>query len=148
MNLTIAGIGAALLVIFAVLHFLRIFPTIRAACAFAGVCLVAGAAAGAAGFDFVIVVVSWVESLLSDLTQWLIGVRIGALVLAIPLVIVFIHDMHPKNSASKRTGWAGIALALVMIAGVAQIPVLSRIPGDLRTGVTNARTSIQSGQGH
>ena len=147
MNLTIAGIGAALLVIFAVFHFLRIFPTIRAVCAFAGVCLVAAAAAGAVGFDFVIVVVTWVENLLSDLTQWLLGVRIGALVLVIPLIAIFLHDLHPKNKAGQRTGWAGVALALVLIAGVAQIPVLSRIPGDLRTGVTNARTSIQSGQG-
>lgn len=140
MNLTIAGIGAALLVLFFVLHFLGIFATIRAACAFAGVCLIAGAAAGAAGFDFVTGIVAWVEGLLSDVTQWLVGVRIGALVLVIPLLAIFIHDMHPKNKAGKRTGWAGIALALVLIVGVAQIPALGKIPGDVRSGFQSVQT--------
>lgn len=147
MNLTIAAIGGGLIVLFVVFHLLGILPTTRAAFVFAGICLVAGAAAGAAGFDFVIVLVTWVESLLSDITQWLIGVRLGPLILLIGSGAFFIHDLHPKHGAGKRTGWAAITLALVLIVGVAQVPALSHIPGDIQQGVNNARTSVQTG-GH
>jgi hypothetical protein len=141
MNASLAEIGAGLLVVFGVLYFLGVFTTIRAACAFVGICLVAGAATGSLGFDLVIRCVAWVESLISDLTHDLIHVRIGALVLLLVCGLIFLHDMHPKQGARKRTGWAGIALGLVMIVGVAQIPAVNHVPADVRSGVTNVQHS-------
>lgn len=139
MNATLAEIGAGLLGVFAVCYFLRIFATLRAAAAFVGICLVASAASGALGFDLVIRLITWTEGLVSDLTGWLLGVRIGPLILLVITGAIFIHDMHPKNNAGKRTGWAGIALGLVMIVGVAQIPAVNHIPGDVRTGVSHVQ---------
>lgn len=139
MNATLAEVGAALLAVFAVCYFLNIFATIRAAAAFVGICLVASAATGSLGFDLIIRVLTWIEGLLSDLTGLLVGVRVGPLVLLVIFGAIFIHDLHPKNNAGKRTGWAGIALGLVMLIGVSQIPAVSHIPGDVRTGVQNAQ---------
>ena len=53
--------------------------------------------------------------------------------------VIFVHDLWPKHSASKRTGWAGVALAL-LLAGVSGIPALNSIVPGIRSGVTSVRT--------
>jgi hypothetical protein len=145
MNLTLGAIGLGLLVGWWVCHFLGIFATLRACAAFVGTCLIAGAATGALGFDIVIKAVTWVEGWISDLTYALVHVRAGGLVLLIIFGAIFLYDLHPKHNAGKRTGFAGIALALVLIVGVAQIPALNGVPSDVRTGVSNAQTATQGG---
>ncbi len=145
MNATLAEIGAGLLALFALLQWQHILPTVRTFAGFVGVCLIAAGATGALGFDLVINLVKWVESLLSDLTNWLFHVRVGALVLVIFLGGFVLINLHPKNKTHKHTGLAAIALALVLLVGVAQIPALSNIPPSVRSGVSNAQSTVNGG---
>ena len=147
MTITLGGLGVAFLVLWFLLHKAGRLPTTAAVLAFTGVCLIAGAAAGAVGFNLLIKGVQLLESLLSDLTNLLIGQRVGPLILVLICGFTFVVGLHPKNKADKRTGLAGAALALILIAGVAQFPVLNGIPASVRNGVGNAQTSIQGG-GH
>jgi hypothetical protein len=147
MNFTTGGIGAAALILFILFWKRDIFATFRLILAIVGVCLIASAAAGALGFNLLLTIVQWVENLLSDLTNALIGVRVGALLLLLVLGVEVFVSLHPKNKASKHAGWAGVGLVLVLLVGVSQLPALSHIPGDIRQGVSNAQTSVQSG-GH
>lgn len=143
MDLTLAGIGLAALVLFAIFHWRDYFRGIRAVLAFGGIILVAGAASGALGFNLLIKLVTWIEALLSDLTYAAIHLRAGAFVLFLFLGAWFAIDMHPKNKASRATGWVGLALAIVIIVGVPQLPWLQKVPPAVRNGVQNAQTTVQ-----
>jgi len=145
MNMTLAEIGAGLLAFDLLCHWLRIFATLRAIAGFVGVCLLAAAASGALGFDLLLKLVTFVESLISDLTGWLFHVRVGALVLVIVLGGFVLYNLHPKNTTHRHAGLAAIALALVLVAGVAQIPWLNNIPAGVRSGVGNAQSAVNGG---
>ena len=147
MTITLGGLGVAFLVLWFLLHKAGKAPTTAAVLAFTGICLIAGTAAGAVGFDLLIKGVQLLENLLSDLTYLLIHQRVGALALVLICGFTFVMGLHPKNKADKKTGLAGIALALLLIVGVAQFPALNNIPAAVRNGVGNAQSSIQSG-GH
>lgn len=145
MNLSLAEWGVALLAVFGLCMWLKIFTAFRIFCGFVGTCLVAAAASGALGFDLVIKGVTLVESLLSDLTAWLFHVRAGALVLLIVLGGFTVYSIHPKNPTHRHAGLAAIGLALVLIVGVAQIPAVNGVPSDVRSGVGNAQTAVNGG---
>src|ERR1035441_3908084 len=136
-----AGLGVALLVAFLVFHYLGIFTTIRAVLAIIGLCLL-----GAAGFglNLLVVVTTWLQGLVGDITHWIFGVRFPA-ALFIILVLILIYDLHPKNKAGKRTAWVGVFVVLLMLGGVAGFPAVHNIPNDIRRGVENAQTAVQSG---
>lgn len=147
MNLSIAGIGLACLVLFFLLHRKDAAPTFRLVLALVGTCLIADAAASAMGFNLLLDVVRWIEGLLSWVTLHVIGIAAGPELLLLILGFEVVWALHPKHKTGKNVGWAAIGLVLVLLVGVAQFPALNHIPGDIRQGVDNARTSIQSG-GH
>ena len=132
---SLPALGVLMLVLFGVFYWLAIFATIRAILAFTGTILVgtSGFVGGALG-----AVARWLVTLGGTLTSWAFGTSVLAAV-TIVVLVVFIHDLHPKNSAGKRTGWAGILLAALLIGGVTGIPALNHVPAAVRTGVQNAQ---------
>jgi hypothetical protein len=134
MSLTV--IGVLCLVAFLLFDFLRILVKIRTVLGFIGVCII-----GTTGW--VGHALTWTATELGRLTDMLTGWAFGA---AIPVVLLFVlvvfvaHDMHPKKSASRRTGWLAIALAAVLVAGVSGLKAANDIPASVRNGVTNAKT--------
>ena len=132
------GLGAVMLVLFGVFYWLAILPATRAILAFTGTILIAengfiGSALGA--------VARWLSTLGGTVTSWLFG----AAILGIPFIItavIFIHDLMPRHTALKRTGWAGIILAAMLVAGATGIPALSGVAPAVRSGVTNARSIV------
>jgi hypothetical protein len=139
-SLSIAAIGLIMLVLFGTFYWLTIFATLRAILAFAGICCI-----GLNGFVGHVFghIATWAAHLSSVVSVALFGAAaVGALIITIPLVVVFIHDLHPKKTAGKRTGWAGIALAIILVAGVSGIQAANNIPSQVRTGVTSAKTGL------
>jgi len=141
-SLSATGLGVLMLVLFGVFYVLGIFATIRAVLAFVGTCLI-----GTVGFlgGALHAVALWVSNLAASLTGWAFAAPVGGLVLVVIAGVIFIHDLMPKHTAGKRTGWAGVALAALLIAGVSGIPQLNNIPAGVQNGVTNARTVVNGG---
>lgn len=125
MKLTVPELGVLLLILFGVLHFLGIFTTIRAVLVFLGV-----VAVGVTGFLGRILgdVGVWAQHAFGAVTGWAVGVPLAA-GLFIVLGIIFVHDLHPKHSTGKRTGWIGLALGVLVAVGVAGIPALNGLHG-------------------
>lgn len=141
-SLSATGIGVLMLVLFGVFYFLSIFATVRAILAFVGTCLV-----GTVGFlgGALHATALWISNFTDSVTGWAFAASVGGLVLVVITGVIFIHDLMPKKTAGKRTGWAGIALAALLIAGVSGISQLNNIPGGVQNGVTNARTVVNGG---
>lgn len=134
--LSLAAIGVILLVLFGVFYWLAIFATIRAIFAFVGMILV-----GSAGFvgTAMTTIGAWVSHIGADISNWAFGIPVLA-VAAIVVGVVFIHDLMPKHSAGKRTGWAGLLLAGMIIAGATGIPALNSVGSAIQSGVSSVRT--------
>jgi len=137
-----SALGVLMLVLFGVFYWLSIFATIRAILAFVGTCLI-----GTAGFlgGALHALATWVTSLANSGTGWAAGVAVGGTALVLVTGIVFVHDLMPKHTAGKRTGWAGVALAVLLLAGVSGISQLNSIPAGVTNGVTNARSVVNGG---
>ena len=137
-SLSLAGIGVLFLVLFGVFYYLAIFATIRALLAFIGGILV-----GTAGFigGALSAVGSWVSHISTTLTGWLFGVPVLPAVTII-IVAIFVYDLWPKNQTRKRTGWAGLILAAMIIAGATGIPALNSFGTVIQGGVTSARAIV------
>jgi len=135
-------IGVIMIVLFITFYWLNIFATIRALLAFGGVCIL-----GTTGFLGSVLghIAEWLANLSASASGWAVGVSVAGLLITIPTLVVFIHDLHPKHAAGKRTGWAGILLAALLVTGVSGIAALNKIPADVRTGVTNAQTAVTTG---
>jgi hypothetical protein len=131
-----------MLVLFGVFYWLSIFATIRAILAFVGMCLI-----GTAGFlgGTLHALATWATHLADSSTAWATGVAVGGTALVIVTGVIFVHDLMPKHTAGKRTGWAGIALAVLLLAGVSGISQLNSIPAGVQTGVSNARSAVNGG---
>jgi len=135
-SFTVNAIGVLALVLFGVFYWLGILPTTRAVLAFTGTCLVTtGFLAGA-----VDAVASWLTNIANSATGWATGIEVGGTALVIVTGVVFVHDLMPKHTAGKRTGWAGVLLAALLVIGASGIPALNNIPA----GVRNAVASVQS----
>ena len=140
MSLTPSELGVLFLVLFGLFYWLGIFAKLRAVLAFIG-----GIGIADGGF---------VGRLLSDLgrslqravgavTAWAFGASLAA-GLFIVLVVIFIHDLHPKKSASKRTGWVAILLGAILVVGVFQIPALAPVTAALRSLPSSIVTFLNS----
>lgn len=136
-SLPASVIGVIMLAMFLTFYWLKIFPTTRAILAFVGFCLVAGGGGHITGA--IEQGARWAAHLGGTATEWAAGISAGALIITIPVAIIFIHDLHPKNTAGKRTGWAGIALAALLVSGVSGISAANGIPSDIVHGVNNAK---------
>lgn len=136
-SMTVSAVGAVLLVLFGIFYWLRIFHTAGAICAFVGMCLVG--TSGVIG-GILAHVATWAAGLANHATVWAFGVGAGAVAVTLITAVIFIHDLMPKHAAGRRTGWAGIVLALLLITGVSGITAANSIPGTVRGGVTNVRT--------
>jgi hypothetical protein len=136
-SLTLLGIGVLMLVAFGLFYWLTIFATFRAILAFAGVILV-----GYAGWlgRTIHTVTMWIVHLGNSLTGWALGVAVCGTALTLIAGGIFLHDLHPKKATQKRTGWAGVALALLLLAGATGIPALNGIAPGIRNGVSSVRT--------
>jgi hypothetical protein len=140
-SFTVSAIGVLCLVLFGVFYWLGIFATIRAILAFTGTCLI-----GTTGFlgGALHAAATWLASLASSGTAWATGIAVGGTALVIVTGVIFVHDLMPKHTANKRTGWAGVALAALLIAGVSGVQALNNIPGGVRNGVTSVQTVLGS----
>lgn len=129
--------GAALLALFAVFYYLRIFPTITAIFGLVSVvCL------GLSG---------WIGRVLTDIAGWIVHLTntvtadaIGetfAGVLALVLIVIFLHDMHPRHQTRQRTAWVGVALGVLIVAGLTGIPALGGLRSDI-TGTVSSALSL------
>jgi MFS family permease len=136
-SLSLSLIGAIMLVLFGVFYWLSVLATTRAILAFLGTILIAGA-----GFigGALTTVATWLSNLGGSVSGWAFGVHAGGIIATIIVGVVFIHDLMPKKTAGKRTGWAGIILAALIVSGVTGIPALSNVPSAVRNGVQNAQT--------
>ena len=140
-SLTVNGIGVLMLILFGVFYFLGIFATLRAVLAFVGTCILGtagfiGSALSAAG--------TWLVNLANSGTSWAFGIGLGGTALVIITGVIFVHDLMPKHTAGKRTGWAGVFLAVLLVAGVSGIPALNHLPGQVQKGVSNAKHVVGS----
>jgi hypothetical protein len=137
-SLWVTGSGAGLITLFIVFHWLGIFAKTRAVFAFLGVCLL--------GAGLVSRVLTWAATAIAGIGNWasqvLFGVSGGAALIAVVLLVIFVHDLHPKHSAGKRTSFIGIALAALLVAGVSGIATLNSIPGAAQNGVNTAKTTL------
>jgi hypothetical protein len=134
-------IGVVMLALFGLFFWLGIFATIRALLAFMGVILIAEAGfVGHALAD----AATWASHLTGSATAWAFGIN-AAIVLTIAAAVIFIHDLHPKNGAGKRTGWAGIALAALLVAGVSGWSGAHSVVNGVQSGVSNAKTITHGG---
>jgi hypothetical protein len=129
--------GLVLLLLFGLFYWLSIFALPRAVLAFTGTILIgftgwAGHAIGTATL--------WIAHMANSLTGWAFAAPVGGTILTVIAGVIFVHDLWPKRGARKRTGWAGVALALLMLAGVTGIPALNGVVPGIRTGVTSVRT--------
>ena len=134
------GLGVLMLALFGLFYWLAIFTTARALLAFVGTILV-----GFTGFFGQ--VLSWLGTEGAKFANWTLSwalgsgaAAVGGTVLTVVFLIVFVHDLHPKKTATKRAGWAGIALAVLLLAGVSQIPALNQIVPGVRNGVATVKT--------
>jgi len=126
-----------MLVLFGLFYWLNILPATRAILAFLGTILIAGA--GFVG-GVLTAVATWLANLGGSVSGWAFGVHAGGIIATIIIGVIFIHDLMPKHAAKKRTGWAGVVLAALIVSGVTGIPALSNVPGAVRNGVQNAQT--------
>jgi hypothetical protein len=135
--MTNSEIGALLLVLFGVFYWLNIFATIRALAAFIGTILV-----GSNGHlvHWLTIVVLWASHLGGTITGWAFGVALPA-AFAIVTAVVFIHDLHPKHPTQKRTGWAGVVLGLLIVAGATGVATLNNVGPAVQSGVTSVQQS-------
>lgn len=136
--LAVIGTGAGALTLWAVFHWLHIFAKTRAVLAFLGVCLLVGGLVG----KLLTGAATFIAGLSNTASTILFGVSGGVTLIAIVLIVIFIHDLHPKNSASARTSFIGIALAAILVAGVSGVTALNNIPGHVQQGVTNVKTTL------
>lgn len=135
-SLSLGAIGAICLVLFGVFYWLAVLPTTRAILAFIGGILI-----GSSGFigHALTAIGGWLSHIGAALTGWAFGFPVLAAVTVI-VGIVFIHDLLPKHSAGKRTGWAGLILAGLIVAGATGIPALNSVGTTIQGAVTSAQT--------
>lgn len=133
--MTLLEWGGVLLVVAFVLYWLGRLPKAQVILAFIGTCIVTGGLFGHVLGRAAV----WVDHATNAVTAKLFGASIPGL-LVIILAIIFFHDLHPKNGASKRTFWIGIAFAACLVAGLSTFQTLNHLPATVRTGVGNAST--------
>ena len=132
MNLTVAELGVLLLVLFGLFHYLGIVAKTRAVLAFLGAVAVGltGTVGRIAGG-----VAGWAQHIAGSVGHWAFGVSASG-ILFVALVVILVHDLHPRKSASARTGYVALAVGVLLVAGVSQIPALAPVVGAIRSLLT------------
>lgn len=127
MTFTATDLCALALILWGLFHWLRIFAKTRAVLALLSV-------VGIGGWIGRVLVdmATWLERVTGAVTGWALGVSIPA-ALFVVLVILLIHDMHPRNGASGRTSWVALAVGVLLVAGVEGIPALAPVAAWLRS---------------
>ena len=138
MALTAAGVSALCLVFWLLFHWLGIFAKTRAVLALV-------AAIGIGGFLGAVLgrVVTWLTHLTGTVTAWALGVALPA-ALFLALATILIYDLHPKNGASRRTGYVALAVGAFLVAGVTGIPALAPLASALRSLPANIANGINT----
>jgi hypothetical protein len=128
-NLTVAELGVLLLLLFGLFHYLGILAKTRAALALLGAVAVGltGTVGRIAGG-----IAGWAQHVAGNLGHWAFGVS-ASFILFVALAVILVHDLHPKKYASARTGWVALAVGVLLVAGVSQIPALAPVAGAIRS---------------
>jgi hypothetical protein len=129
MNLTVAELGVLLLVLFGLFHYLGVLAKTRAVLA-----LLAAAAVGLTGVIGHLArnMADWAQQAVGSVTTWAFGATLSA-ALFIVLVVLLVHDLHPRKNASGRTGWVALAVGIMLVAGVSQFPALAPVVNGIRS---------------
>jgi len=139
-SLTVPELGALLLVFFGLFYWLGIFAKTRAVFAFLGA--VAIGTGGAVGH-----LLARISTALANaggaLTAWLFGGAIAG-ILFIAAAAVFLHDMHPKKGAGKRTGWIALLLGASLATAAVTIPALAPVASGVNSLLANVVTFLNS----
>jgi hypothetical protein len=129
--------GGVFLAVGAALYILGKLPKVQVILGFLGTCIVTGGLFGKWLTKGAVLVEHW-----SNLaTAKAFGAAIPALP-AIVLGIFLIHDLLPKNKASKRTLIVGVAFAALCVAGVTTNQTLNSVPANVRTNVSQNASTI------
>ena len=118
-----------MLLLFGIFHWLRILPKTRAVLAFLGA--VAVGLTGVVG-RIAADIAGWAQHAVGSVTAWAFGAPLAA-GLFIALVVLLIHDLHPRKSASGRTGYVALAVGILLVAGVSQVPALAPLVDAVRS---------------
>ena len=140
MSLTVPELGALLLVLFALFYWLGIFAKTRAAFAFLGA--VAIGTGGTLG-HFLNRIAAALADAGGAVTAWLFGGAIAG-VLFIVAAVIFIHDMHPKKGATRRTGWIALLLGASLTTAAVTIPALAPLASGVNSLLANVTTFLNS----
>jgi hypothetical protein len=133
--MTITEWGGVALVVAFVLYWLGKMPRTQVILAFIGTCVITNGLFGSILTRGAL----WLDRATNAVTGKLFGVAIPGL-LVIVLGVIFVHDLMPKHSASRRTFWVGVALAACLVAGLSNFATLNNVPATVRTGVSNVST--------
>jgi hypothetical protein len=136
--MTVSELAVIFLVLFLLLHWLGIFATTRAILAILAVTAIGGFLG-----RMLVDVATWLQHATGAITGWALGVSVPA-VLFIVLAVILIHDLHPRNGATRRTGWVALATGVLLVAGVAGIPALAPVAGFLRSLLSDIAGFINS----
>ncbi len=126
MHLTVSELGALLLLLYALFHYLKIFAATRAVMALLGTVAIGnsgtvGRILGAIG--------SWLAHAGGAVTSWLFGAALAGVPFIIA-VIILTYDLHPKGgTATRRTGYIALLVGASLSAGIALIPALAPVRG-------------------
>lgn len=129
MHMTVAELGVLCILLFSLFHYLRILAKTRSVLALLG--------AASVGLDGVVgrlagSLAGWAQRAVGSVTTWAFGVSLSA-ALFIVLAVLLIHDLHPKKNASARTGWVALAVGIMLVAGVSQLPALAPVASGIRS---------------
>lgn len=128
--------GVILLVLFGLFYWLNKLPTVRAIFAFVGTILIAtDGFVGRALTD----IATWLAHIGGTVTGILFGVAVPAIA-ALIAGVIFVHDLMPRHGAGKRTGWAGIVLAALIVTGATGIAALNGVGPAVQSGVSTVNT--------
>jgi len=140
MHLTTSELGALFLVLFGLFYWLGIFAKLRAVLAFLGaVWIGSGGVIGRLFTDIGL----FLQRIGGAVTAWAFGgaiLGLGFLVVA----IIFLHDMHPKHGASKRTGWVALLAGITLVSAAAVIPALGPVVSAVESIPQSVTTFINS----
>jgi hypothetical protein len=140
MHLTVPELGVVLLLLFGLFHWLNVLVKTRSVMAIFGV--VAVGLTGVVG-HLAAALVGWVLHAAGSITAWAFGVS-ASVVLAIVLGALLIHDWHPKKGAKPRTGFVALAVGILLVAGVSQLPFLAPVVSGMRSLLGDVVNSINS----
>jgi hypothetical protein len=140
MALTTSELGALFLVLFGLFYWLGIFAKLRSVLAFLGAVWVGSG--GFVGRLFTQVGV-FLQHIGGAVTAWAFGGAILGLGFII-VAVIFIHDMHPKNGASKRTGWVALLAGILLGSAAAVIPALAPVVSAVQSIPQSVTTFLNS----